>query len=160
MKLYEIDQNIRLLWGKIMDQDGELTEEDIQALESLEIAKDEKIKGYGLIIRETTADITKVSEEIARLKKIEKAMTNKVEWLTSRLSSFMQAHEIKEYKSLEVNIAFRNSKSLEIAEGTKLAKKWLKIETRPDRQAIKDFIACGGKVKGCSIVENSNIQIK
>ena len=58
MKLYEIDQNIRLLWGKIMDQDGELTEEDIQALESLEIAKDEKIKGYGLIIRETTAPIT------------------------------------------------------------------------------------------------------
>ena len=160
MKLYEIDQGLRALWDKIIEQDGELTEEDAQALDELEVAKDEKVKGYGLIIRETVSEIARVKAETERLNKIGKAMQNKVDWLTSRLSGFMHEHQINEFKSLEVNITFRNSKSLYIADGTKLAKKWLKVETKPDRQAIKDFINAGGKVKGCSIVENSNIQIK
>lgn len=160
MKLYEIDDGLRVLWNKIIEQDGELTEEDVQALESLNIAKDEKLKGYGVLIRETISDITRLNEEMARLKKIERTMNNKVDWLTDRLSTFMQDHQIKEFKSLEVNIGFRTSKSLVIDEQTKLAKKWLKVETRPDKQAIKDFITAGGKVKGCSIVEKTNIQIK
>lgn len=160
MKLYEIDQGIRTLWDKIIEQDGELNEEDIAALESLEIAKDEKIRAYGLLIRETLKDIEKVKAETDRLNKMGKQMQRKVDWLTNNLSGFMQGHKIKDYKSLEVNIAFRSSKRLIIAEGTKLAKKWLKVETKPDKQAITDFISTGGKVKGCSIEERLNIQIK
>ena len=160
MKLYEIDGNIRALWDRIVAQDGELTQEDIQELESLEVAKDEKIKAYGVIIREMIGEITRINEETARLKKMEKTLNNKVEWLTSNLSRFMHDNQMSEYKSLEVNISFRTSKSLYIEENTKLAKKWLKVKTEIDRQAIKDFINAGGKVKGCSIVTNSNIQIK
>ena len=37
---------------KIYEQEGEVSEEDMQALEELNLAKDEKIKGYGIIIRE------------------------------------------------------------------------------------------------------------
>lgn len=162
MKLYEIDNNLRALWDKIADQDGELTEEDIQALESLEIAKEDKIKGYGVIIREMLSETQKVSQEIERLKKIEKSMSNKADWLTNQLSCFMKAHQVNEFKSIEVNIAFRKSKSLLIEDESKLAKKWLRTEkvTKVDKQAIKDFINAGGKVKGCQIVENQNIQIK
>lgn len=160
MKLYDIDQRIRNLWDRIIEQDGELTEEDIAELESLEIAKDEKIKGYGVIIRETLSEIAKVKAEQDRLAKIGKAMQSKVEWLTNRLSNFMQDHQVNEYKSLEVNISFRPSKSLFIDENTKLAKKWCKVELKPDKQAIKDFITAGGKVKGCTIIEKNNIQIK
>ena len=160
MKLYEIDNSIRELWNKIIQQDGELTEEDMQALESLEIAKEEKLKGYGVVIRETEGEIATIKAEIERLNKLAKTMQNKAEWLKNSLSYFMTANELKEFKSVEVNITFRNSKSLCIADGTRLAKKWLKVETKPDRQAIKDFINAGGKVKGCSIVDNANIQIK
>ena len=32
MKLYEIDCKIREFWNKIIEQDGELTEEDMQVL--------------------------------------------------------------------------------------------------------------------------------
>lgn len=160
MKLYEIDQRIRNLWDRIIEQDGELTEQDIAELESLEVAKDEKIKGYGLIIRETLQEIAKVKAEQDRLAKIGKAMQSKVEWLTNRLSNFMQDHQVNEYNSLEVNISFRPSKSLFIDENTKLAKKWCKVELKPDKQAIKDFITAGGKVKGCTIIEKNNIQIK
>ena len=160
MRLYEIDQGIRALWDKIISQEGELTPEDVAELESLEVAKEEKVKAYGVIIRETLSDILRLNEEMARLKKIERIMNNKVEWLENRLSDFMQGHNMNDFKSIEVNIGFRTSKRLEIADGVKLARKWCKVELKPDRQAIKDFISAGGKVKGCQIVENKNIQIK
>jgi hypothetical protein len=160
MKLYEIDNNLRALWDRIAEQDGELTEEDIAELESLEIAKDEKLKGYGVIIRETEGEIATIKAEIERLNKLAKTMQNKSEWLKGSLNYFMTANNMKEFKSVEVNITYRTSKSLVIAEDTKLAKKWLKVKTEPDKQAIKDFINAGGKVKGCEIVEKKNIQIK
>lgn len=162
MKLFEINQSIRELWDKIAEQEGELTEEDIQALENLNIAKDEKVKGYGVIIREIMSDINNVNQEIERLKKIEKRLQSKADWLSSTLSRFMHDNEMPEYKSLEVNITFRPSKQLRIEDESKLAKKWFKTEkvTKVDKQAIKDFINAGGKVKGCEIISKQNIQIK
>ena len=160
MKLYEIDNSIRELWNKIIEQDGELLEEDMQALESLEIAKEEKLKGYGVVIRETEGEIATIKAEIDRLNKLAKTMQNKADWLKGSLNYFMKANDMKEFKSVEVNITFRTSKQLQIEDESKLAKKWLKIETKPDKQAIKDFISNGGVVEGCSIVEKKNIQIK
>lgn len=162
MKLYDIDYQIRALWEKIIDQDGELTQEDIEALETLEVAKDKKIKGYGLIIRESIAEIGVIKAEIDRLNKLLKTKQSKTDWLTSNLSRFMHDNQMNEYKSLEVNITFRPSKQLYIEDESTLAKKWFKTEkvTKIDRQAIKDFISKGGKVKGCQIVEKQNIQIK
>jgi hypothetical protein len=89
-------------------------------------------------------------------------MQSKADWLTSNLSRFMHDNQMNEYKSLEVNITFRTSKQLQIADEGKLAKKWFRTEkvTKVDKQAIKDFINAGGKVKGCEIVEKQNIQIK
>lgn len=160
MHLYKINKNLQDLWDKVIEQDGELTEEDIKAFEELSLVKDEKLKGYGVVIRETETRLATVKNEIARLKKLENTMQRKADWLTDRLSEFMLENNIPEFKSVEVNITFRKSSKLEIEEETKLAKKWLKIKTEIDRQAIKDFINAGGKVKGCEIVEKQNIQIK
>ena len=160
MKLYEINAEIRALWQKIIDQDGELTPEDISALESISALRDEKITAYGVVIRETLADIESLNEEKARLAKLEKTLNNKVEWLTNRLSEFMTENEMEKFNSVEVNISFRQSERLEIDEGAKIAKKWLRTKTEIDKKAIKEFISAGGKVKGCKIVTNQNIQIK
>lgn len=68
MRLYEIDQNLRSLWQKIVNQDGEITEEDMQLLNELEIAKNDKIEGYGVIIRELSSEIDDCSNEINRIR--------------------------------------------------------------------------------------------
>ena len=160
MKLYEINAEIRALWQKIIEQDGELSEQDIVELERLNVAKDEKIKAYGVVIRETLAEIEKVKVEKARLEKLEKTLTGKAGWLTNRLSQFMEENEIDKFNSVEVNITFRESERLDIDESVKIAKKWYRIKTEIDRKAIKEFIKLGGKVKGCQITKNKNIQIK
>ena len=67
MKLYEIDNRLRDLWEKIVNQEGELTEEDMRALNDLELASKEKMDGYGVIIRETQTEIEECQNEIKRI---------------------------------------------------------------------------------------------
>ncbi len=160
MKLYEIDYKIREFWNKVMEQDGELTEEDLQTLENLEVAKDEKIKGYGVIIRELDGEIADYGNEIKRLKEICDRKKKRQEWLKNALKCFMQNNDISKYESLEVNISFRKSKALEIADGAELPNLFLKVKTEPDKIAITEYIKNGGIIDGCQIVEKSNIQIK
>ena len=162
MKLYEINAEFRALWQRIAENDGELSQDDFDLLEALEIAKDEKVKAYGVVIREMISEQAQVKVEIERLEKISKRMSNRVEWLKGNLSVFMLENEMPEYKSTEVNITFRRSQKLLIDKDVKLAKKWLrtKIQVEPDKILISEFIKAGGKVKGCQIVECENIQIK
>ena len=160
MKLYEIDQNLRSLWDKIAEQDGEMTDEDLQALEELNLAKDEKIKGYGVLIRELQSEIAEYTAEITRIKKLVEKKVKLSDRLTERLKDFMLTNGEARYESLEVNISFRKSSSLEIAENTELPKEFIRITETPDKKAITDFIKSGGTIDGCELVEKENIQIK
>lgn len=160
MKLYEIDNKIREVWDKICEQDGELTDEDLQTLESLEVGKNEKIKGYGVIIRELDGEITILTNEIKRVKEILDKRKKSQEWLKNSLKEFMLNHDIPKYESVEVNVSFRKSKALEIMDGVKLPDEFLKVKTEPDKSAITEYIKNGGIVDGCQIIEKNNIQIK
>ena len=160
MNLYEIDYKIREFWNKIIEQDGELTEEDIQVLESLEVAKDEKVKAYGVIIREISAEIDECKAEIKRIKEIADKRERNLERLKNTLKDFMLNNDMPKYESIEVNISFRKSKALEISEQADIPVEFIKIKTEPNKTAITDFIKSGGVVKGCQLVEKSNIQIK
>lgn len=160
MKLYEIDQNIRAFWNKIMEQAGELTEEDIKQLDELEVAKNDKLKAYGVIIRELKADIDTCKAEKKRLEDMAKKLENRQEWLKSRLIEFMNNNEIDKFESPEVNISFLTSHPLHNGELEKVPEQFIKVEKKADITAIKDFIKNGGTIDGWYIEENKNIQIK
>lgn len=160
MKLYEIDKELRSLWDKIAEQDGELTEDDINSLNTLELAKNDKITGYGVIIKETKAEIDKFMAERERIDGIIKAYKNKVEWLKNNLEYFMKSNEIDRFDGIEVSIKFRKSKALEIDENTEIPEEFIKVKKELDKTAITGFIKNGGHIDGCRIVEKENIQIK
>lgn len=166
MKLYEINDELRKLWDKIAEQDGEMLEEDIKALDELALAKDEKIKGYGILIRELSGEIADCAAEIKRIENISEKKENRLKWLKERLTAFMQEQDIPKFESIEVNISFKKSYPLRGAEQAyidgKLPKEFIKqtITEKPDKTAIKDFIKNGGTVEGCYIGEEHNIQVK
>lgn len=162
MKLYEIDTRIRAFWNKIMEQEGELTEEDIKELEHLEVEKTEKIKAYGVIIRELKADIDDCKAEKERIDQISKRLQTRQEWLKERLTDFMYNNNIDKYESTEVNISFRKSAPLEIDDINALPKEYLRITEKiePDKDKIKNYLKEGKAIPGCRIGEKQNIQIK
>ncbi len=160
MRLYEIDYKIREFWDKVTEQDGELTEEDLQTLESLETSKNEKIKAYGVIIRELDGEIATVDGEIARLKEIAEKKKKSRERLKNALKDFLINNDIQKFESPEVNISFRKSVALEVDENAKLPETMLKVEWKPNKTAITEFLKKGGHFDGCRLVERNNIQIK
>ena len=81
MKLYEISESLRELWGKIAEQDGEVGEDDLQALNELELAKNDKLEGCGVLIREMTAAANEYSEELKRVKELQDRKTRATERL-------------------------------------------------------------------------------
>lgn len=160
MRLYEIDQNLRALWNKIAEQEGEITEEDMQALEQLELAKNDKIEGYGVIIRELESEIDDCSNEIKRIKEIADRKKKCLERLKNGLQEFMLNNEIDKFESLKVRVSFRKSQALEIEEGAELPDNLMRVKKEPDKTAIKDFIVNGGELKGVFLIDRKNIQIK
>ena len=160
MRLYEIDQNLRALWNKIAEQEGEITEEDMQALEQLELAKNDKIEGYGVIIRELESEIDDCSQEIKRIKEIQDRKKKCLERLKNGLQEFMLNNEIDKFESLKVRVSFRKSQALEIEDGAELPDDLMRVKKEPDKTAIKDFIINGGELKGVFLIDRQNIQIK
>ena len=159
MRLYEIDTNLRSLWDKIAEQEGELTEEDIQALNELEIALNDKLEGYGVIIRELNAEIEECNSEIKRITEIAKHKKNASERLKKTLQEYMLNNELDKFESLKVKISFRKSQSLEIEEGAELPDDLMRIKKEPDKTAIKEYIVNGGELKGVFLLDKKNIQI-
>lgn len=160
MRLYEIDQNLRALWNKIAEQEGEITEEDMQALEELELAKNDKIEGYGVIIRELESEIDDCSQEIERIKEIADRKKKCLERLKNGLQEFMLNNEIDKFESLKVRVSFRKSQALEIEEGAELPDNLMRVKKEPNKTAIKEYIVNGGELKGVFLIDRQNIQIK
>lgn len=160
MRLYDIDVNLRALWNKIAEQEGEITEEDMQMLNELEIAKNDKLEGYGVIIREMKSEIDECDAEMKRIKEIADRKKNAMERLKKSLQEFMIGNEIDKFESVKVKLSFRKSQSLEIEEDAIIPEDLMRIKKEPDKTAIKDFIVNGGELQGVHLLDKKNIQIK
>ena len=160
MRLYDIDVNLRALWTKIAEQEGEITEEDMQMLNELEIAKNDKLEGYGVIIREMKSEIDECDAEMKRIKEIADRKKNAMERLKKSLQEFMIGNEIDKLESVKVKLSFRKSQSLEIEEDAIIPEDLMRIKKEPDKTAIKDFIVNGGELQGVHLLDKKNIQIK
>lgn len=160
MRLYDIDVNLRALWNKIAEQEGEITEEDMQALNELEIAKNDKLEGYGVIIREMKSEIDECDAEMKRIKEIADRKKNAMERLKKSLQEFMIGNEIDKFESVKVKLSFRKSQSLEIEEDAIIPEDLMRIKKEPDKTAIKEFIVNGGELQGVHLLDKKNIQIK
>lgn len=160
MRLYDIDVNLRALWNKIAEQEGEITEEDMQMLNELEIAKNDKLEGYGVIIREMKSEIDECDTEMKRIKEIADRKKNAMERLKKSLQEFMIGNEIDKFESVKVKLSFRKSQSLEIEEDAIIPEDLMRIKKEPDKTAIKEFIVNGGELQGVHLLDKKNIQIK
>lgn len=160
MNLYEIKEQFRAWQLKIANQDGELTEEDLQVFNELEGLAEDKIEAYAVIIKESLAEADMYKAEAERLSAIAKKKINLADRLKKNLDGFMQEQGREKFESLKTTIAYRKSTALEIDSTAKVPKKFQKVKMEIDKTAITNFLKEGGKLKGCQLVERQNIQIK
>ena len=153
MNLYEIN-------SAIMDcvdmETGEII--DMEALENLQMERNQKIEGIGCWIKNLLADAKALKEEKDNLAARQKVAENKAASLKAYLSSYLNGEK---FKTAKVSISYRKSDSVNIAEGAVIPEEYLKYsEPTPDKIGLKAALKAGEKIQGISLVTSNNIQIK
>ena len=162
MNIFKIQQQYVSIINQVIEADGELSEELIQAIEINETDLKEKAVNYGYAIRMFEFDNTIVDEEIKRLQEIKKKNNKKAEWLERTISNAMQQFGIEKVESPTLKLSFRKSESTEVINEAQIDDKFMTIKTTktPNKTAIKDAIKSGEVVEGAVLVTNFNLQIK
>ena len=160
MKLYEI---INKLENCIKIDDGALDQEtgeiiDFEALEALEIARDEKIENIACWVKNLKAESEALKAEKQKLEKRQKTAENKQESLKSYLALVLQGEK---FKTAKAEISFRKAESVVIQDGAKIPEEYLVPQPpKEDKRKLKEAITNGAEIRGVTLLTKQNIQIK
>lgn len=152
--LYEIDAEIL---SCIDLETGEII--DPERLEALQMERGRKIENVALWVKNLNADLRAYKAEKEAFAEREKQAKAKIEslckWLTTALDG-------QKFNTSKVAVSFRKSEAVEIVDATKIPKEYIreKIETAPDKTAIKEALKSNFQVPGAMLVQNKNISIK
>jgi hypothetical protein len=162
IKLYEIEAQYILLAQSIIDNGGEVTHEQEQALQINKTDLEAKARGYGFIIKDIEHECDVIDSEIDRLKAMKTARVNTAERLKQRVSDAMQLFDVDEIKTPTLKLNFRKSESVDVLDLSLLDKRFIvtKVSESADKKAIKEAIKAGESVQGATISTNLNLQIK
>ena len=153
MNLYEIDNAIM---NCVDMETGEIV--DMEALEDLQMERNQKIENIGCWIKNLLADAKALKEEKDNLAARQKAAENKAASLKAFLSRYLNGEK---FKTAKVAISYRKSDSVDITEGAVIPEEYLKYsEPTPDKIGLKAALKAGEKIQGISLVTSNNIQIK
>ena len=154
MKLYEIDAGIM---DCVDPETGEII--DPEKLESLQMEREKKLEGVALYVKNLKADLGALKAEKDAFAEREKQTKAKIESLSKWLLGALNGEK---FKTPKVAITFRKSEAVEITDESALPKEYVreKIETAPDKVAIKEALKSNFQVPGAVLVTNKNIQIK
>lgn len=159
MNLYNINSELQTLLNNITET-GELTEEQAAELESLNIALEDKHKGYGLFVLHLGSQEEVLDKEIKRLTEFKKAISNKKKIIKETLSNSMAKNGISKLEFTDLKLSFRKSSETDIYDEASLPDEYFVVKKMPDKTKIKKAIDSGIVVDGARLIDKQNLQIK
>lgn len=154
MTLYEIDSAIMAC---IDAETGEII--DPEKLESLQMARESKIENVALWVKNLKALTSAIKAEKDALAEREANYKAKIESLSKWLVGALDGTK---FETPKVMISFRNSEAVEIVNESDIPAEYMreKVQTAPDKTAIKEALKNNFQIPGAILVQNKNIQIK
>ena len=157
--LYEIESKYISLIAEIEEMEGEVTEENLSALEINESELHGKSIAYLSVISTREAEVAQIDAEIKRLQSIKKSNNNVIDRLKSNLLDAVNL-----FGSFEVGLSkfgVRKSKRLEIIDTKLIPKNYMvhKTTSAPNKSEITKAIKNGEFVDGVELVECNNLKI-
>lgn len=160
MKLFEINEAIErcVVEGEnVVDTEtGEVL--DVEALNDLKMAFDEKAENIAMFIRNLDAEAAALKEQKNIFAARQKAAENKRDSLKEYLAMCLQG---KPFKTDRVKVSFRKSESVKVTAQEQIPETYL-VYSAPavDKVGIKKALKAGETVPGCVLEEKQNIQVK
>jgi hypothetical protein len=160
--IYQIENEYQLLINQIIEAEGEITPQ--QEL-NLQIAKEQlQSKGinYAYVIRKLDFESDVIDAEIKRLSQLKKVRQNLSERLKDNITHAMHTFEVDKIESPLIKLSFRKSQAVEVGDVNSLPSEYkvVKVTEQADKMKIKQALQNGEQVTGCSIITNTNLQIK
>ena len=169
LSLYQLTEEIakveQAIYNTIDEETGEVNGDLVQLFKDLQIAKEDKIKGYIAVITKSDDTVGLIDKEIKRLKDLKKRHEN----LTTKLRQGL-IENIEVGKKIDLQdhlISWRKSTSTQITNETEFCIKYdgtefvkTTIERKPILDNIKKAIQNGKELEGAELIEKQNIQIK
>lgn len=162
MKLYEINEALEQALEAAFDPEtGEILDEDALAqVETLELAREDKLEGIACWIKDLRADAEAIKTEKNNLAKRERAANNKADRLTEYLKWQLAGEKLK---TARASVSYRRSEAVELAdnfEPMNLPSDCWAVEYKVNKTAIKEHLKAGETLEGAELVTRTSIIIK
>jgi hypothetical protein len=158
VRLFDIAAELESLLNSSVDENGEISEESIAALDALEMQRDEKclaIAAYALG-QEAEADAVKAhADKLARRAQIHR---NHASRLRAYIAQHLPAgHACSDFR---VRLGWRKSTAVRVTDEGKLPEQFWRVTREPALSDIKDALKAGESVDGAELEPRNNLVIR
>lgn len=157
MTLFEIDKAIADFEFEIDEDTGEIL--NIQDLDDLQMAREQKIENVGLYIKNLEAEATAVENQEKIFADRKRRIRKKIEGLKGFLGYALQGEK---FKTDRVEMSFRKSESVLIKDEYLIPDDYCEftVTRRPNKTNLKKALKDGKEIMGVELIEKNNVQIK
>lgn len=154
MTLYELTGAMKDFELEV-DENGEITNMD--ELESIEMARQEKIENLCLYIKNLRAESVALAGEIKGFQYRKKMTDNKVDRLMKYLGDCLEGEE---YKSPKAKVTYKKTSVVSCEDPLALESRFQRVKVEADKTAIKNALKSGEEVTGAHLEENVSVILK
>lgn len=156
--LYELTGTFK----RINDTEGLDEETKADTLESIDWSNEfeEKVENTAKVIKNKEASKKLIKEEIDRLTARYKSLDNDVAWLKRSMQEAFEITGHEKVKGLLFTVYLAKNQPSMVVDEKLLPKKYFVITKKPDKNAIKEVLNAGKKVKGATLQESRSLRIK
>lgn len=156
--LYELTGTFK----RINDMEGLDEETKADTLESIDWTEqfEEKVENTAKVIKNKEASKKLIKEEIDRLTARYKSLDNDVVWLKKSMQEAFEITGHEKVKGLLFTVYMGKNQPSVVIDEELLPKKYFVIAKKPDKNAIKELLNAGKKVKGATLQESRSLRIK
>ena len=156
MTLYELDKAIADFELEV-NEDGEVL--NIDELDELQLAREQKIEGISLWIKNLEAEKEAVKHEKDNFADREKRLGKKIDSLKGYLTYALDGQK---FSTPKVAVSFRKSESVLVKDEYLIPDEYcdFTVLRKPNKKNLKDALKHGKELMGVELVEKQNVQIK
>jgi hypothetical protein len=161
MRLFEISEQLERIIFDSTDENGEISDEGLEAITEIEGELRSKATNVALYIMGELAEAKAVEEHAKRLQERVRSHKNRAEKLKKYLERTL-LHDLGQevIKDPRVNIGWRKSQAVVVAEDAALPPELTRVKVEPDKVAIKERLKSGLEIDGCELEDRVSMVLK
>jgi len=161
MRLFEISEQLERIIFDSTDENGEISDEGLEAIAEIEGELKQKATNVALYVLGELAEAKAVDEHVKRLQERVRSHKNRAEKLKKYLERTL-LHDLGQevIKDPRVNIGWRKSQAVVVAEDAALPPELTRVKVEPDKVAIKERLKSGLEIDGCELEDRVSMVLK